>query len=50
MWKVRHLVWHHGGPKGECVLCHVLLHESEKWWVWYVIAAWGMMEYALLHG
>ncbi len=48
MWRIAHLLrcrrWSH------CLLCKVILLDSEAAWTWYVLLACGMMEYGILHG
>ena len=50
MWKTSHLLTHRGGETGKCVLCQLILHESEGWWMAYIFIAWALFEYGLLHG
>lgn len=49
-WKTKHIAIHHGGETGKCVLCQLILHESEAWWVWYLMIAWALFEYGIIHG
>lgn len=48
MWRIYHLLvcrrWR------QCLLCKIILLNSEGAWVWYILAAWGMLEYGLIHG
>lgn len=44
---VRHLVT---CRSSECLLCKVLHWEAEKDWMWYILFAWLLFEYGILHG
>ena len=55
LWLVRHYLtcwpWPWKRHVGGCLLCKAVVDEAApKLWPAYIIAAWIMLEYALLHG
>lgn len=33
-----------------CIMCRLLHHRTERYWMWYIVIAWAMLYLAMMRG